>query len=132
LVAVGLIIAALFESTEIALKSAGIGAVLGVSWALFAILAALVIFGRKKTVKKYQYLTVESPPMMPGVPQSGLQSWPSQANSAKFCAKCGNAIEDPQRAVFCNKCGQRLIQPIVTANPSDSQSSTNFPPPPGP
>jgi uncharacterized membrane protein SpoIIM required for sporulation len=130
IVAAELIVAALFESSEISLASYGAMGVLLVPWIFFAVLAILLYLGRRKFLKDYRPRTLASAPTMPGVPPMWQQASAMQTTEARFCGKCGAKVESPG-SIFCNKCGQRLIQPLASPS-SNTADSTSLPPPPHP
>lgn len=93
LVAAELIVAALFESLEISIATS-IAMEFVLPWTLFAVLAGLLLVGRRWVLRSY---SVEKPVPMPFVTTS-------------FCIKCGARI--PEGALYCDQCGERIYQPV--------------------
>lgn len=91
IVAVELIIAALFESLEISLASSIVLEFVA-PWLLFAVLIGLFVVGRRWILRDYQKKATELQRLLP----------------VQFCAKCGARVHDG--AFFCDQCGERLSQ----------------------
>lgn len=88
-----LIVAALFESLEVSIATSVVTEFV-VPWALFAVLAGLLLIGRRWVLRSY---SAEKPAPMPFV-------------TASFCIKCGARV--PEGALYCDQCGERIYQPV--------------------
>jgi uncharacterized membrane protein SpoIIM required for sporulation len=136
-VAVELIIAAVFESAEISMQS-NLAADFTVPWSAFAVLVVLLLVGRNKLLRGYHPSILLQQPSVPPVPPPPMPQYGDQlafpapstppTNFARYCGKCGAPIHNPRGAIFCDQCGQRLIQPAATTSySSPAPSSGNQP-----
>jgi uncharacterized membrane protein SpoIIM required for sporulation len=119
IVAIELIVAALFESSEITLESSSILLALALPWVAFAVLIGLLYAGRaevlkhsrKDSITRYSYVPQYFSPDATSSSQSTLNA-PTAAGSIiypiRFCSRCGAKIELPGAAFFCDQCGEKL------------------------
>lgn len=107
LVAVELLIAAIFESSEISLASTGALLALAIPWLAFAVLAVLVYFGRAQLLKKDRIVLQGQEQQQPPPP---FPAYPNTTNlyPVRYCRKCGSRISQPEVTIFCDQCGERL------------------------
>jgi hypothetical protein len=108
LVAVELLIAAIFESSEISLASTSALLALAIPWIAFALLAILVFLGRAQLLKKDRIVQQQQqqpppPPLFPTAYRDTINLYP-----VRYCRKCGARISQPGVAIFCDQCGERL------------------------
>lgn len=92
LVATELIVAALFESFEVSIANSLVFEFV-VPWVLFAVLAGLLVLGRRLVLQSY---SIEKSALMP-------------LAKVNFCVNCGARVQEA--ALYCSYCGEKIYQP---------------------